>query len=101
MSTEPAGERSTPGAGLSELLRGCELAPQPSTTIRQAAGPATEPCRRLCDTARKMFKVIVKGEESFFPSLKDAMAYAQKESYINACEATVVTPDGDTIPVKL
>ena len=48
-----------------------------------------------------MFKVIVKGEETFFPSLKDAMAYAQKESYINACEATVVTPDGDSIPVKL
>jgi hypothetical protein len=48
-----------------------------------------------------MFKVVIKGEETFFPSLKDAMAYAQKESWIRAAEATVITPDGDTIPIKL
>ena len=48
-----------------------------------------------------MFKVVIKGEEAFFPSLKDAMAFAQKESYILAAEATVFTPDGDAIAVSI
>lgn len=48
-----------------------------------------------------MFKVVIKGEEAFFPSLKDAMAFAEKESYILAAEALVYTPDGDSILVKV
>lgn len=48
-----------------------------------------------------MFKVVIKDIEALFPSLKDAMAFAQKESYIHAAEALVYTPDGDAIKVNL
>lgn len=48
-----------------------------------------------------MFKVVIKGDEAFFPSLRDAIAYAEKESYLQAAEATVVTPDGTSIAVKV
>lgn len=48
-----------------------------------------------------MFKVIIKNTEESFQSLRDAMDFAEKESYINNCSATVVTPLGKKITVKI
>ena len=48
-----------------------------------------------------MFKVLINNIESAFNTLREAMDYAQKESYINDSKAVVITPDGRTISVKV
>ena len=48
-----------------------------------------------------MFKVLINNVESVFNTLRDATDYAQKESYLNACKAVVITPDGRTVSVKV
>jgi hypothetical protein len=48
-----------------------------------------------------MFKVLINNIESVFNTLREAMDYAQKESYFNACNAAVITPDGRTVYVKV
>lgn len=48
-----------------------------------------------------MFKVLIMNAESAFATLREAMDFAQKESYLNACKAVVITPDGRSVSVKV
>lgn len=48
-----------------------------------------------------MFKVTIGNITESFATMDDARAFAQKESYIQATEAVIRTPAGQTVRVKV
>lgn len=59
------------------------------------------PVRIQAAKERNMFKVTIANTTQSFATMDDARAFAQKESYIQAVEAVIKTPAGQTIRVKV
>lgn len=49
----------------------------------------------------QMFQVRCGNEVANFPTLNEAKAFAEKESWIQTLKAEIKTPDGKTIVVKI
>lgn len=49
----------------------------------------------------KMFQVRCENEVVNFPTLNEAKSFAEKESWIRNTSATITTPDGKTITIKV
>lgn len=50
---------------------------------------------------KKMFRVRIGCEDAQFPTLEEARAFAEKESWVQDMKAEIRTPEGKTITVKI
>jgi hypothetical protein len=50
---------------------------------------------------KQMYRVRIGCSDAQFPTLEEARAYAEKESYVRADEALILTPKGEKIRIKL